>query len=222
MHEITRPQLVLYAAAALAVALVGARALLRDAAAGRAGADAGVPGRAARATVRVGRAADGRAIVHVAGAVRRPGVYRLRAGTRVADAVRRAGGTRPSADADAINLAARVSDGQQVVVPARASAAGANGSAPGMAPSADVAASGVEGAPAVAGGVTATSPQAQIDLNTATVEQLDQLDGVGPVTAQKILAWRKQHGGFRSVDDLGNVPGIGPKRLAALRPRVRA
>jgi competence protein ComEA len=213
VHEITRPQIALYLAAAVAVTLLGARALRRDAAAEHAN-DARAAARAARPAVRIGRAGGGRAVVHVAGAVRRPGVYRLQTGDRIEDAVRRAGGPSAAADVNAINLAARVSDGQQVVVPARVAA----GAAPAGAPAAAGGASGAAGAPS---GPTAMPPP-PVDLNTATAEQLDQLDGVGPATAQKILDWRRQHGGFRSVDDLGNVPGIGPKRLAALRPRVRA
>jgi len=140
------------------------------------------------------------ALVHVAGAVRSPGVYRLRDGERVQDAVRRAGGPRAGADLNALNLAAKVADGQQVVVPRR----GAAGAAP-------VALAGEPGAP----------PQAPVSLNTATAEQLDTLDGVGPATASKILEYRRQRGGVRSIDDLGEIPGIGPKRLAALRGKVQ-
>jgi competence protein ComEA len=142
--------------------------------------------------------AGGRPLVHVAGAVRHPGVYRLRAGARVADAVERAGGARRRADLSAVNLAAKVEDGRQVLVPRRGPVA-AGPAAPG--------------APA--------TPAAPIDLNTATLEQLDTLDGVGPVTAQKILDYREEHGGFGSIDELGQVPGIGEKRLAALREKVR-
>jgi competence protein ComEA len=145
----------------------------------------------------------GVALVHVAGAVQRPGVYRLRDGERIQDAVRRAGGARRGADLNAINLAAKVADGQQVVVPRRGS--------PGAAPAADAGAYGATGAP----------PQPPVSLNTATAEQLDTLDGVGPATAQKILDYRREHGGFRSIDDLGEVPGIGPKKLAALRTKVQ-
>ena len=133
-------------------------------------------------------------VVHVAGAVRRPGVYRLAAGARVDDAVRRAGGPTRRAELTAVNLAARVEDGRQVVVPVR-------GAAP-------------------AAGPPAPAAPRKVDLNTATEEQLDALDGVGPVTARRILAHRAEHGGFRSVDELGEVPGIGDKRLAALRPLV--
>jgi competence protein ComEA len=141
--------------------------------------------------------------------VRRPGVYRLEAGARVQDAVRRAGGTRAGADVNGINLAAKVVDGQQVVVPARGRAvAGATAASPGA-----------NAAGAGAAGATPAGPP--ISLNNASAEQLDTLDGVGPATAEKIIAWRTQHGGFRSVADLGQVPGIGPKKLAALRDRVQ-
>ena len=134
--------------------------------------------------------------VHVAGAVLRPGVYRLRRGERVDDAVRRAGGPARRADLSAVNLAAVVEDGRQVLVPVRPPA----GSPPGSA--------GGGGTPA------------KVNLNTATPEQLDTLSGVGPATAAKILAYREQHGGFGSVEELGDVPGIGEVRLEALRELV--
>jgi competence protein ComEA len=143
--------------------------------------------------------------------VRRPGVYRLRDGERIQDAVRRAGGPRRGADLNAINLAAKVADGQQVVVPRRV-ATGVAGVAP---------ASGADAAGAAGDAATPQQPQQPVSLNSATAEQLDTLDGVGPATAQKILGWRREHGGFRSIDDLGEVPGIGPKRLAALRGKVQ-
>ncbi len=143
----------------------------------------------------------GRIFVHVAGAVRRPGVYTLRGGARVADAVQRAGGARRGADLSAVNLAQKLEDGRQVLVPRRA----------------DVAAAASTGVPRAPG----TVPAPPIDLNTATLEQLDTLDGVGPATAQKILEYRQDHGGFGSVEELGQVSGIGEKRLAALRDHVR-
>jgi competence protein ComEA len=139
-----------------------------------------------------------RLIVHVVGAVMRPGLYRLPAGARIADALRRAGGATRRADRSLVNLAAPVSDGTQVVVPRRVSSAAAG-------------ADGV-GAAASAGG--------PVHLNTATVDQLDELPGVGPVTAQKIVDWREQHGAFSSVDDLDAIPGIGPARLEQLRELV--
>ena len=134
--------------------------------------------------------------VHVAGAVRRPGLYRLADGSRVADALRRAGGPTRKAQLELVNLAARVADGEQVVVPRRGSNAVGAGS---------------------------PSPSAQsgpVHLNTATLEQLDSLPGVGPVTAQKILAYRQEHGAFGSVDELDAIPGIGPARLGQLRDLV--
>jgi len=140
----------------------------------------------------------GALVVHVAGAVRRPGVYRLRAGARVADAVERAGGTRRRADLGAVNLAAELQDGRQVLVPLRA-----------------------KGGVAAANAAGATAPGVPLDLNTATVEQLDELDGIGPATAQQIVAYREEHGGFGSVEELDQVPGIGETRLAALRDKVR-
>jgi competence protein ComEA len=137
------------------------------------------------------------AVVHVVGAVRRPGLYRLTDGSRVADALRRAGGAIPIADLSAVNLAAPVADGTQVVVPARTSelAPGAEGEAP-------------------------AASSGPIHLNTATPEELDELPGVGPVTAQKIVEWREKHGAFASVEDLDAIPGIGPARLEQLRELV--
>jgi competence protein ComEA len=128
--------------------------------------------------------------VHVAGAVRRPGLYRLPAGARVAAAVRRAGGPAGGADLNLVNLAARLQDGQQVVVPAGAGAGGAGGAAAAEAP---------------------------VSLGSATVEQLDGLDGIGPTLAERIVERRQQRGGFASVDQLAEVDGIGEKRLEALK-----
>ena len=138
-------------------------------------------------------------VVHVVGEVRRPGLYRLRDGARIADAVHRAGGALRDADLAAVNLAAPLVDGVQVLVPARAEAAGSvpppsTGSTPG--------------------------PTAPVSLSSATVEQLDELPGVGPVTAQKIVDYRTEHGPFASVDDLDAVPGIGPTRIEQLRDLV--
>ena len=142
-----------------------------------------------------------RLVVHVVGAVRRPGLYRLRDGSRVADAVSRAGGARRNANLAGLNLAAPLVDGTQVLVPARAPAV-VSGSAAGDG----------TGSPAV--------PAQKVSLSTATAEQLDELPGVGPVTAQKILDYRAEHGSYRSVDDLDAVPGIGPTRIEQLRDLV--
>jgi competence protein ComEA len=204
---ITRPQLAVYAAAAVAVLLLGARYLSTSSPAGGppAGGTAGHAAPAKGASVRVEASGSGVAVVQVAGAVHRPGVYRLGAGRRVDDAVRAAGGAQPQADLAGVNLAAKVSDGQQVIVPATG-AAGAPGTGP-------AGSAGGAGAGAAAG--------QPLNLNTATPEQLDQLDGLGPATAQKIVAYRQAHGGFRSVSELDQVPGIGEKKLAALKDRVR-
>jgi competence protein ComEA len=138
-------------------------------------------------------------VVHVVGAVREPGLYRLGRGKRVADAVELAGGATGKADLALINLASPVADGQQIVVPPRAPPA-----APG-------------GAGGDGGGQAAAGP---VHLNTATIEQLDELPGVGPVTAQKIVDYREQHGAFTSVRELDAIPGIGPARLAQLSELV--
>ncbi len=205
MSEIDRPRVALYVVLAVAVCLLGARYLLAQASppapAGGAGAAVGERASDRDGAVRVRRAGGGRVTVHVAGAVRRPGVYRLPAGARVDAALRRAGGARGGADLAALNLAAKLEDGRQVLVPERAAAVAAGAAeavAPGAAPAA--------GAP--------------INLNTATLEQLDTLDGVGPGIAQRILDHRAQHGGFARVEELGEVPGIGAKRLATLTPLV--
>lgn len=141
-----------------------------------------------------------RLYVHVTGAVRRPGLMRMSAGARVADALQRAGGPARRADLTAVNLAARVADGQQIVVP-RA------------------------GAAAPTAGATAATPvgpsAALIHLSTATVEQLDGVDGIGPTLAQRIIEFRDSHGGFRSLAELAQVDGIGEKRLATLREALQ-
>jgi competence protein ComEA len=215
MPEISRSQLATYAVIALVVVVLGVRFMQRQETASGGPATSAASGAApdgesasGSGAVRIARPAAKGSVVHVAGAVRRPGVYRLEAGARVQDAVRRAGGTRAGADVNGINLAAKVVDGQQVVVPARGRATAGATPAPG--------------ATAAGAGAAGTAPAGPpISLNNATAEQLDTLDGVGPATAEKIIAWRTQHGGFRSVADLGQVPGIGPKKLAALRDRVQ-
>lgn len=152
-----------------------------------------------------GAAARGeRVVVDVSGAVKRPGVYRLTAQDRVEDALERAGGPTRRADLTALNRAAKLEDGRQILVPTRGKPA------PAAAPSA----SGAAGEP---GPAASSGP---INLNTATLEELDTLDGVGPATAQKIIEYREQHNGFKTVDELDQVSGIGEKRLATLRERV--
>jgi competence protein ComEA len=150
-----------------------------------------------------------RIYVHVAGAVRRPGLMTMSAGSRVADAIQRAGGPGPRADLTAVNLAARVADGQQIVVPRAGGASAPSGSASGAAPAAST--------PGGAPGVAVTG----IHLSTATVEQLDGVDGIGPTLAQRIIEYRDAHGGFRSLAELAQVDGIGEKRLATLREALQ-
>ena len=182
-------------AIALAVLLLGALILM-----GRKLADAGAasaPSAPAPGLLRpVASPPAKRLVVHVVGAVRRPGLYRVRDGSRVADAVARAGGATARADLAAVNLAAPVVDGSQVLLPPRAG----------------------PGAVAVESGVP--SAAAKVSLSSATLEQLDALPGVGPVTAQRILDHRERSGAFGSVDDLDAVPGIGPARLEQLRELV--
>jgi competence protein ComEA len=194
MLDVPTRQLATYGVALAAVVLLAAWYLSR-------GGDP--PAEPPPAAIRVGGDDDGagRAVtVHVAGAVRQPGVYRMRANARVDDAVGRAGGATRRADLSQVNLAAQVEDGRQVLVPerVRTAAPGAGGSA---------------AAPA--------TPGVPLNLNTATLEQLDELDGIGPATAQSILDYREEHGGFGSVEELGEVPGIGDVRLASLREQVR-
>jgi competence protein ComEA len=194
MPELSRSQVVVYGAVAVALLLVGARAIR-----GEGGTDssfaAGSGDGSGGATFSIGEQ-GGDLVVDVTGAVRRPGVYRMPAGSRVNDAVARAGGPKPGAELEAVNLAARLADGQQVVVPERA---------PGGAPGASAAA----------------AEDGPISLGTATVEQLEEIDGIGPVTAEDIVEFRDEHGGLSSVEQLDQVPGIGPATMEALRARLQ-
>lgn len=150
-------------------------------------------------------------LVHVVGQVRRPGVVRLPAGSRVLDAVKAAGGSKPSADLNHLNLARAVADGEQIVVPKPGEAIAAAG------------ASGAGGAGTGSGGAPTGGGQAGalVDLNTADAAALNSLPGVGPVLSQRILDWRTQHGRFSTVDELGEVSGIGDKLMAQIGPKVR-
>ncbi len=151
--------------------------------------------------------------VHVTGAVRKPGVYALDDGARVVDAVRRAGGLTGRANAQGVNQAAELRDGQQVVVPDREASGGTGGSAAGG--------TGVGGSAAAgAGSAAGSAAGGPIDLNTASLDQLQQLDGVGPTTAEKIVRLRDERGGIGAVEDLAEIPGIGPKKLEAIRAQL--
>lgn len=142
-------------------------------------------------------------VVDVAGKVRHPGLHRLPPGSRVDDAIRAAGGPLPGVNLNSLNLAAKVVDGQQIAVGVPP--------APGAGGVAD---------PAASGGGSPGGSAGPVDLNTATLEQLEALPGVGPVLAQNILDWRAAHGRFNSVDQLTDVTGIGPAKFATLRPLV--
>ena len=199
MFDLSRSEVAGYGVAACLVVVLGIRYIHPGGSHATSSAGASTGG-----SVRVKSSSAGRAVVDITGAVRRPGVYRLPASARVEAAVRKAGGATHGADLSAVNLAAKVTDGVQIVVPEQAAAGAAV----------------VGTAPPPSTGAPGGPPSAPVNLNTATAEQLDELDGVGPVTAQKILQYRQQHGGFGSVSELGRIPGIGPKRLADLRGKV--
>jgi competence protein ComEA len=139
-------------------------------------------------------------VVQAAGAVLQPGIYRLGPGSRVDDLVHAAGGLAPDADPDRVNLAALLSDGEKIYIPRVGEAVPTD---------------------AATGGSSASSAAQPVDLNSASIAQLDTLPGIGPATAQAIIDYRSQHGRFRSVDELVNVRGIGPARLDQLRSLVR-
>jgi competence protein ComEA len=200
--DLSRSQIAVYGAIAVALLLLGARAIRAEGNSGEAsssyssdGGDYSSDGGKEFSIDSSGSGGD--VVVDVTGAVARPGVYRLPAGARVTDAVERAGGASGGALLEVINLAARLADGQQVVVPAQG---------PGGAPLATGSAAGEEG---------------PISLGTATVEQLDTIDGIGPVTAQDIIDFRDEHGGLSSIDQLDQVSGIGPATMESLRARLQ-
>ncbi|HXY17093.1 MAG TPA: ComEA family DNA-binding protein [Gaiellaceae bacterium] len=191
--SLTRRQALVLGLALLAVlALAGTRLA-------RTGATAAPHVSARLSALRAAPAPRTQVVVDVVGAVRHPGLYRLRDGDRISNAIARAGGPTPHADLAAVNLAAPLVDGTQIVVPALAGGPGGASAAPGALP---------------------VQPAGKVSLGSATVEQLDALPGVGPVTAQKIVDWRTAHGPFRSVDALDDVPGIGPAKVAQLKDLV--
>jgi competence protein ComEA len=191
MPTISRAQALAYAVALLVALTIAGRMVLGD---GEAQPAAGVGSVALDVTEEPPR----RLVVHVAGGVNRPGLYELEEGSRIDDAIAEAGGVKPKAALELVNLAAPVADGQQVLVPLRGVAMAAGG--------------GESGAPA--------APGVKVSLNSATVDQLDALPGIGPVTAQQIIDFRTANGGFGSIEELDAVPGIGPARLEQLRELV--
>jgi competence protein ComEA len=206
MPELSRTQVAVYGAILIALLFVGVRA---------ARGDSGDASSGYTSSYEYGSEAEGEAgeeedessfaveggsdvVVDVTGAVHEPGVYRLPAGSRVDDAVKRAGGETGKAELDSVNLAARLADGQQVVVPERDPGGGA-------------------AAPLGSG----AEEEGPISLGTATVEELDTIDGIGPVTAEDIVKFREEHGGLSSVDQLDQISGIGPATMEALRERLQ-
>ncbi|MGH2980984.1 MAG: helix-hairpin-helix domain-containing protein [Solirubrobacterales bacterium] len=197
MAELTRSQIAVYGAIAVALLLVGARAIGQQGSTDSASAFSPAGGNGGSGEFTVDAEGGRDVVVDVTGAVGRPGVYRLPAGTRVTDAVQRAGGGTGRAVLEQINLAARLADGQQIVVPERL---------PG-------------GSPAAA---TSTGfDQGPISLGTATIEELDTIEGIGPVTAEDIIDFRDQHGGLASIEQLDRISGIGPATMEALRERLQ-
>lgn len=192
MPELSRAQIAVYTALAIVGLMLGSRWI------SSAGEDASASAGGSQAFAEEGggdlKTTGGDLVVHVAGAVADPGVYRMPPGSRVNDAIERAGGVTREAAPGAINLAAPLADGQQVQVLAKT--------------------------PDAAGGATAAG-DGPISLGTATAEDLDTIEGIGPVTAAAILEFRDQNGGVSSIDDLDQVSGIGPATMEALEARLQ-
>jgi competence protein ComEA len=188
LPDISRRRALAYVLALLAVLFLAGRVAFRD--------ESPAPA-AAPLNLRAEPPPARKVVVHVVGQVYKPGLYSLPEGSRVDDAIKRAGGPKPKAALALVNLAAPVADGQQVVLPSNREAAQALGG------------------DSVAGGAGG-----RVHLNSATLDQLDELPGIGPVTAQKILDYRSEHGAFGSVEELDAVPGIGPATLDELRDLV--
>lgn len=200
MSGLDRRQVLVYAAAVMAIVAVGLVSLRGESGRGeQASGIAGSPGSPARgqgsAFAVTGQSR--KLVVDVSGAVLRPGVYRLPEGARVIDAIRRAGGPGRGAVTGAINRAARLADGQQVVVPSRTSG------------------------PPATGGVPPRMQPGPVSLGTASADDLEKIDGIGPVTARKIIEFRDSKGGLGSVEDLDQVSGIGPATMESLRSALQ-
>lgn len=197
MPELSRRQILAWAAVGMIILLVGGNYL-------RSHLTSGSTPESGFSAATIGLKEEGptELKVHVAGAVVRPGLYTLKPGQRAADAIELAGGPTPAADLGQVNLAARLADGQQLVVPEK-----------GMPPPA-------AGAGSAATGTGTGGSGGPVNLNSATLEQLEQLDGVGPKTAQKIIDYREAHGGFKSIEELMEVPGIGPAKFEGIKDQV--
>ncbi|MBK5110268.1 MAG: helix-hairpin-helix domain-containing protein [Thermoleophilia bacterium] len=219
MSSLPKGQLFVYALIAVVLLLVGASSLRDQAGSGSpgsvesasaAGGEVQAPGNGAArdglsgegepGTFAISASSD-KLVVDVSGAVEHPGVYRFSDGERVVDAIRRAGGPARGALAGAINRAARLADGQQVVVPFRAGTGG------GAGPAAVAAVAGAGSGPISFGG--------------ATTEELEEIEGIGPVTAADLIEFRESRGGIASIDELDQVSGIGPVTMEALRSRLQ-
>lgn len=192
MPELSRQQILVWSAVGLVILMIGGsylRSHLSSPASEK-----------AFTVATLGLKQEGPAVlkIHIVGAVARPGLYELKPGSRAADAIDAAGGATAAADLSQVNLAAKLADGQQLVVPE----AGAAAAAPAGRDSA---------APGAAGPVS---------INSATADQLTQLDGVGPKTAQKIIDYREAHGGFKNIEELMEVPGIGPAKFEQIKNQV--
>lgn len=190
MPELSRQQILVWSAVGLVILMIGGSYLR--------GHLSSSASEKAFTVATLGLKQEGPAVlkIHIVGAVARPGLYELKPGSRAADAIDAAGGATAAADLSQVNLAAKLADGQQLVVPeAGAAAAAGSGSA----------------APGAAGPVS---------INSATADQLTQLDGVGPKTAQKIIDYRQAHGGFKNIEELMEVPGIGPAKFEQIKNQV--
>jgi competence protein ComEA len=205
LEDIDKGKLVTYAAVGLLVLAIALRLHAHGGGGGAPPATVSLaPAGGARAPAAASAAPVRELWVDVAGAVRRPGLYKVPAGSRLAAAVERAGGVSRRGDEAGVNLAAPLHDGQQIIVPARGSAAA-------------TAAGGGAGAGGSGGSTTGTAGAGPISLSQASEAQLESIDGIGPALAGRILEYRQQHGGFHSLDELKEVSGIGDKRFETLR-----